>query len=70
MVEKKETKETKPEKKDRYEGFHQPEILGVVDNVTGEIIPIKSKSDFESNIGEVRAQAHEWNLLDELSKRL
>ena len=66
-----EKKEEKPkEKKERYEGFHQPEILGIVDNVTGDLIPIKSKSDFEKHIGEVRARAHEWNLIDELSKRI
>ena len=71
MAEKKETKtEEKKETKERYEGFHQPEILGIVDNVTGDLIPIKSKSDFEKYIGEVRARAHEWNLIDELSKRI
>lgn len=71
MAEKKEEKPKENKKeKERYEGFHQPEILGIVDNVTGDLIPIKSKSDFEKYIGEVRARAHEWNLIDELSKRI
>lgn len=65
-----EKKQEKKEVKERYEGFHQPEILGIIDNTTGDIIPIKSKSEFEENIGEVRAKAHEWNMVEELSKRI
>lgn len=71
MAEKKETKtEEKKETKERYEGFHQPEILGIIDNVTGNLIPIKTKNELETDIGEVRATAHGWNLTDELLKRI
>jgi len=52
----------------RYTPVHTPEILGVRDNQTGQVIPLKQKSSLEGEVGEAVAWAQLYNELWEIRK--
>ena len=52
----------------RYTPVHTPEILGVRDNQTGQVIPLKQKSSLEGEVGSAVAWAQLYNELWEIRK--
>jgi hypothetical protein len=61
----------KPEPKkeeSRYVPVHTPEILGIRDNKTGQVIPLKQKSSLEGEVGSAVAWAQLYNELWEIRK--
>lgn len=62
-------KAEEPKKEEpRYAPVHTPEILGVRDSVTGQVIPLKQKSSLEGEVGLAVAWAQLYNELWEIRK--
>ena len=63
----KEAEEPKKEEP-RYAPVHTPEILGIRDSETGQVIPLKQKSSLEGEVGLAVAWAQLYNELWEIRK--
>ena len=55
---------------ERFEAFHQPEIIGVRDNETKQVMVLKQKTELVDDLGLAICQAAIMNQADRLDKRL
>lgn len=64
-----ETKEEKkPVVKERYEAFHQPEILGIYDHETDTLLPMDESSVLKEDMGKISLEVMKMNDLDKIRK--
>lgn len=67
---KKEDETEKKKPKSKWEAFHQPEVLGLRDNESGEVMVLHTASQFAELFGNASLEAHKMNALYELNKKL
>ena len=60
--------EEKAEEQNRYEAVYVPETIGVRDNKTGNVVPLKEKRTMEGEVGSAVLEARNLNELWEIRK--
>ena len=56
------------ENKDKFEAFHQPEVVGIRDIDTDEVIILRQASNLTDFVGDAVFKARELTLLDKTAK--
>ena len=56
------------EQQERYEAVYVPETIGVRDNKTGNVVPLKEKRTMEGEVGSAVLEARKLNELWEIRK--
>jgi len=67
---KKEAETEKKKPKFKWEAFHQPEVLGLRDNESGEVMVLHTASQYAELFGNATLEAHKMNQMHELNKKL
>jgi len=60
--------ETETQSHDKFEAFHQPEVVGIRDIETDEVIVLKQATTLTDHVGDAIFKARELTLLDRTAK--